>query len=124
MRFIVLLLLLTGGYANAHQFTPTYPKLDQSYIPNVLKADMELFNSRMDVDFYELNVYDNDWNSVPFAVMEGKVVKVEYLKRKQIAVFIREADKDRAVYVCSVSKLVSDNTNKTSIASKICSKLK
>ena len=118
------MLLLIGGYTSAHQFTPTYPELDQSYIPNVLKADMELFNSRTDVDFYELNVYDNDWNSVPFAVMEGKVVKVEYLKRKQIAVFIREVDKDRAVYVCSVSKLVSDNTNKASIASKICSKLK
>ena len=118
------MLMLIGGYASAHQFTPTYPKLDQSYIPNVLKAEMELFNSRTDVAFYELQVFDNEWYSVPFAVLEGKVVNVEYLKRKKITVFIREVDKDRAVYVCSVSKLIADSTNKASIASKICSKIK
>ena len=124
MKAILVMLMLIGGYASAHQFTPTYPKLDQSYIPNVLKAEMELFNGRTDVAFYELQVFDNEWNSVPFAVSEGKVVNVEYLKRKKITVFIREVDRDRAVYVCSVSKLIADNTNKASIASKICSKLK
>lgn len=107
----------------AHQFVPTYPKLEQSYVPGILKARMELFNSRSDVTFYEIEVFDKDWNPVPFAT-ESKVLQIPHLTKKNIDVHIREQDRNRALYICSKSKLLSQGNQVTMIASKICSKIK
>lgn len=112
-----------SGYASSHQFTPTYPKLEQSYVTGVLRARMELFNNREDVRFYELSVFDKDWNPVKFAV-EERIINVEYLKRKTVDVYIRESDKDVAVYICSKSKLTPGNSQATIVSSRICSKIK
>ena len=124
MRYIMtLLLFLWGGYASAHQWTPTYPKLEQSYIPDVLQVSMVLFNSRNDVQFYELGVFDADMNAVKFATAE-RIIQVDYLSRKNVNIFIREQDRGKAVYVCSKSKLLKGSESATLIASRICSKIK
>lgn len=124
MRYIMtLLLFLYGGYASAHQWTPTYPKLEPSYVPNVLKVSMALFNNRKDTQFYELGVFDADMNGIKFATTE-RIIQVDYLRRKTVDIFIREQDKDRAVYVCSKSKLVKGSETKTVVVSRICSKIK
>ena len=62
MRFVMLLLglVFTHGYANAHEWTPTYPTLSPSYVEGVSKADMLLVNMRNDVKYFELSVFDND----------------------------------------------------------------
>lgn len=122
MRSIVIALLLLSGYASAHQFTPTYPVLTQSYMDKVLKAEMELFNSRKDIEYYELAVYDGDWNTIPFAA-ESRLVKLPYLGRKSITIYIRSADKDRVVYICSQSKTLAGVKQTTVVSSKICSKV-
>lgn len=107
-----------------HEFTPAYPKLEQAYVENVLVAKMELFNRRNDVNFYELSVYDNEWKTVPFATTSN-IVEVSYLQKKYIEIYIRERDKNRAVYICSKSKLTPNNNAKTTIiSSRICSKIK
>ena len=120
---LVLVLALGGKQVWAHEFTPAYPTLEQSYMDGVLQTKMLLFNLRKDVTYYEIDVFDKDWNKVPFAATD-KIVEVKYLERKYIDVFVREKDKGRALYICSKSKLLSDNSNITMVATRICSKIK
>jgi hypothetical protein len=84
---------------------------------------MELFNSRQDVQYYELGVFDADMNSVPFAATE-RIVQVKYLDRKSIDIYIREQDRSRVVYICSKSKLLKGEGTASLVASRICSKIK
>lgn len=124
MRYIMLAVMMSlCGYASAHQWTPTYPKLERSYVDGILQVTMELFNSRKDVKYYEILVYDSEFNPVKFAVQE-RIVEVQYLKRKSIDVFIREQDRDVATYVCSKSKLLKGTGTATIVSSRICSKIK
>jgi hypothetical protein len=123
MKFLLLFVMLLGSQAFGHQFMPAYPKLEPSYVDGILVTKMELFNSRNDVEFYELSVFDNDWNSVPFAT-EERIVNIEYLKRKTIEIYIREQDRQRAVYICSKSKIRPSNIQATIVSSRICSKIK
>lgn len=121
-RYLILLIMMSG-YVSAHEFIPTYPKLKNSYVEGVLYTTMNLFNARKDVEYYELGVFDSEWNKVPFAVQD-KITRVKYLEKKKIDIYIREKDRKKAVYVCSKSKLIVDGGSKTSLSSRICSKIK
>jgi len=123
MRFIVLLLLLTGGYANAHQFTPTYPELEMSHMAGVYKADMVLLNTREDIRYYGLNVFDKDWNPVRFATA-SKIVPLDYRERKYITIYISNREVGKAKYICSKSKILLTVKEPSILSSRICSKLK
>lgn len=123
MRFIILFLLLTGGYANAHQFTPTYPELEMSHMAGVLKAEMVLFNTRKDIRYYEVNVFDKDWNSVRFAI-ESKVITMDYQETKYITVYISKKESNKARYICSKSRILLTVKEPSIVSSRICSKLK
>jgi hypothetical protein len=121
--FVIALLMGLFGYANAHQFTPTYPKLEPSYVEGILQAKMVLFNRRNDVEYYELGVYDIEWNPVPFT-STSKLIKVAYLETKRIDVYVRNSDRKRVVYICTISKLSTNTKDATLISSRICSKVK
>lgn len=124
LRYIMLFLTLSlCGHASAHQWTPTYPILQRSFVPNVWYTTLELFNSRRDVEFYQISVLDKDMNSIPFATRE-RIIKVPYTKKMKVDVYIRDEDKDRAVYVCSLSKLLPTKEAVTIVSSRICSKIK
>ncbi len=123
MRFIVLLLVLLSGYASAHQFTPTYPKLEPSYITGVYKAEMILFNTRKEINYYSLNVFDKDWAPVSFA-SENKLIHMDYQERKYVNIYISKKDVQNATYICSKSKILQSVRNPSIVASRICSKLK
>ena len=125
MKYLLLFIVLAlgGKQVWAHEFTPAYPTLEQSYMDGILVTKMLLFNRRQDVFYYELFVFDNEWNPVPFAATD-KIVEVKYLERKFIEIYIRERDKNRAVYICSKSKIQSDDNRITIISSRICSKIK
>ena len=112
-----------SGYASAHEFTPTYPKLKNSYVKGVLYTTMTLFNMRKDVEYYEFGVFNAEWEKVPFA-MQNKVMRFKHLEKKKIDIYIREKDKEEVVYICSKSKLIVTGSEKTSISSRICSKVK
>ena len=123
-RYLGLVILLLYGHStSAHEFTPTYPDLKQSYVPGVLFSTMTLFNLRKDVTYYQIGVFDENWEKVPFAVQE-KLLSVNYLEKVKVDVFIRSKDRKRAVYVCSKSKLLIEGTERTSLESRICSKFK
>ena len=121
-RYLILLLVMSG-YASAHEFTPTYPKLKNSYVEGVLYTTMTLFNMRKDVEYYEFGVFNAEWEKVPFA-MQQKIMRFKHLEKKKVDIYIREKDKEEVVYICSKSKLVVTGTEKTSVSSRICSKVK
>ena len=123
-RIAQLLLILMSGQVAAHEFTPTYPKLEASYIDGVLKADMKLFNKREDISYYRVGVYDADWNKIPFIVQGGKIINVEYLETKRFEVFLQEKSKGRVTYICTKSLTLQDGSTKTVMSSRICSKVK
>jgi hypothetical protein len=109
--------------AIAHQWTPTYPKWQSSYIDGVVSVNMELFNSRKDVEWYSIQVLDADMKPVPFVTSE-RVMRVPHLKKKEVEVYVRKSDIERAVYICSVSKLLKERQSRAAVASRICSKAK
>lgn len=123
MKFIVLVLLLTGGYANAHQFTPTYPKLEISHMPGVYKADMVLFNDRKEIRYYGVNVFDKEWNPVRFAT-QSKIISINYKERKYVTIYLSGKGIKNAKYICSKSKILTSISTPSIVSSRICSKLK
>ena len=121
-RSVVLCLLLFNS-AVAHEMTPTYPTWQVSYSGGIKKTTMELWNSREDVQYYEIGVFDDEWKPIPF-VTSYKIMKVDYLSQVKFDVYIRENNIKDARYICSLSKLRSDNVSKTLLATQICSKFK
>jgi hypothetical protein len=124
MRFwVVLLGVLTHGFVWSHELTPTYPTLETSYMSGVLKAEMHLFNSRKDINYYSISVYDKDWKPVKFAT-ESKIIQMDYLDHKDIEVYVRTKDQEKAHYICTKSKILKGKSAPTLLASRICSKIK
>ena len=125
MKYIILLLTMLSGQASlAHDFTPTYPKLESTHMAGVLKASMKLFNKRNDIRYYRVGVYDEDWNKIPFIVTGGKILNVEYLDTKRFDVYIQEKNRDRVTYICTKSLTLQDGSTRSIMASRICSKVK
>ena len=120
---IILVLVLNGGYASAHQWTPTYPKLKPSHITGVYTTKMELFNARKEISYYSIGVFDKDWKKVPFASTPS-LVKVSYLDKRFVEVYLHKNHKNKAHYICSRSKILSSVKDPSIIASRICSKIK
>jgi hypothetical protein len=123
-RYIMFLMMAFAvSSAVAHEMTPTYPKLVPSHLQGVVKTTMEIFNKRNDVEYYEIGVFDKDFNPIPF-VSSYRVVHLKYLGHLKFDIYIREKDKDRAVYICSRSKLRKGDEVRTAVSSRICSKIK
>jgi hypothetical protein len=120
---LIFVLCLFGFQSNAHEMTPTYPVLDSSYIKGVVVAKMKLFNRRQDVEYYEINVFTEDWKSVSFATT-NRLLKVDYNKNKMFNVYIRFVDVKRAKYICTTSKVFKGGNQETLVSSMICSKIK
>ena len=116
-------MFLSLGYANAHEWTPTYPKFRPSYVDGVMVTTMTLYNARKDIDYYALSVYDNEFNSIRFATSE-QIIKLNYLERKKIDVYVRRKDVNKGMYICSESKILRDDVQSAIVFSRICSKVK
>ena len=121
--YLIFALCLFGFKSNAHEMTPAYPVLDSSYINGVVVAKMKLFNRRKDVDYYQIEVFTEDWKPVSFATTD-KLLKVGYNKNKLFDVYIRFADVKRAKYICTTSKVFKGGNQETLVSSMICSKIK
>lgn len=115
--------LFLASAVQAHEMTPTYLTLKNSFIEGVVTTRVELLNRREDVTYYEFFVFDSDWNTLPFAAKQ-KIIKIEYLSRQYVDIYLKQSDNYRARYICSVSKLKKEDVVSTGISSKICSKIK
>ena len=116
-----LILLFVSGSAMAHELTPTYPELQTSYMNDILEVKLKMWNARVDVEYYKIEVTDEDWNDVPFITTE-KVFRLNYLGRKNISIFLPSDTSAR--YICTRSMLEKGNAQKSIISSKVCSKIK
>lgn len=122
MRYLLLLLLLSP-LVDAHQWTPTYPVFNLSYVEGILQTKMSIFNTRQDVDYYEVTVLDKDMQPIDFAVTD-KIIHVPHLAKRKVDVYINANDLNRVVYICSTSKLLVEGSTGASVSSRICSKVK
>lgn len=117
-----LAIALVPSVGGAHEMTPTYPELHQSYMPGIMQADLSLFNARDDVEYYAISVWDAEWNPVAFASAQ-RVMHVEPGGRQDFEIYIREQDADVAVYVCTISMLRAGQQSNAIVESRICSRL-
>ena len=127
LKLVIVFLLLglfSSGYASAHELTPTYVQLKQSYVENVLTTSVYLWNGRADVLYYRVNVYDKDMKEVEFFSLPAEIVKLEYTKRQKIDVYMSSLNARKAVYICTRSQILKGLKQKTVVSSKICSKIK
>ena len=118
-----LLITLFASQAYAHEMTPTYFKLKPSLYDNIYETKLQLFNKRKDVEYYEVEVFDEEFNPIVFATKE-KVFTVPTYSKYVINVYIRKKDLDKVTYVCTQSKLLKEDVGSTGITSRICSRLK
>ena len=118
---LLFLLLCVSGYASAHELTPTYPELRSSYMKDVYEVNLKMWNARVDVEYYKIEVTDEDWNDVPFITRE-KTFRLEHLGKKDIEIFL--PSDTSATYICTRSMLEKGNASKSIISSKVCSKIR
>jgi hypothetical protein len=124
LRYVLIMCIaLIGGDVYAHQFLPTYPKFQHSFIDGVMFTKMQLFNKRKEVEYYELNVYDDQWNKITFA-SETKLIRISYLQTKDVNVYVKKQDLLKVTYICTESKHQRENVQVAVIATQICSKVK
>ena len=119
----VILWLLLCGSVTAHDMTPTYPEWKMSFIPSAKMTTMQVFNKRQDVQWYQVGVFDKEWNQLPF-VSRYKILRVKYLSRVKFDVYISDEHLDKAEYICSTSKLRGNDNFKPIVESRICSRFK
>ena len=119
---VVLIVILLGFQAQAHEMTPAYPKFSYSHISGVSVTKMFLFNRRNDVSYFEIGVFSGDWKEIPFA-STSKLIKVKHTKKYPFDVYMRNSDLDRVTYICTSSKSFKGEGQRTIITSRICSKV-
>jgi|TARA_R110002153_G_scaffold65096_2_gene174344 hypothetical protein len=102
--------------------TPAYPVVKPSHVAGVVKVEMSLFNSREEIEWYQIELFDLNWMNIPFSTTY-RIINVGYKERKSFEVYIRKMDMDEAVYLCTTSKVRKTSKSRTLISSKICSRL-
>jgi hypothetical protein len=83
---------------------------------------MSLFNSREDVEYYQIDLFDLNFTNLPFS-SKYRIIKVGYKERKDFIVYIRELDLDEATYICTTSKVRKKTDSRTLVVSRICSRI-
>ena len=116
-----IILLCVSGSAMAHELTPTYPKLAPTYVKGVLSTKLIMWNARVDVEHYKIEVTNAFWNDVPF-ITDEKIVRLGYQERREIEIFLPEDT--TAQYICTRSLLEKGKRSRSIISSKVCSKIK
>jgi len=119
---LILLFLLWSFSTSAHEMTPAYPVVKPSHVAGVVKVEMSLFNSREEIEWYQIELFDLNWTNIPFA-SSYRIINIGYKERKSFDVYIRKSDMDEAVYLCTTSKVRKTSKSRTLVSSKICSRL-
>ncbi len=126
VKYLALLSLFLCGSATAHQWTPTYPEMRLSYISGIHTTDMKLYNSRGDVDYYQVQVFDGYFNPIKFAISGGQtdVINVPHKKTRTVSIYVPSSEVSRVVYICSRSMILKEKESASLLSSRICSKVK
>ena len=121
-RSVILWVLLSSSVV-AHDMTPTYPEWKMSFIPSAKMTTMQIFNKRADVEWYQIGVFDKEWNSIPF-VTRYKILNIKHLQRVKFDVYVNKKNSELVEYICSTSKLRGNDNFKPIVESRICSRFK
>jgi len=119
---LLALFLLYSLPTLAHEMTPAYPVVRPSHVDGVVKVEMSLFNSREEIEWYQIELFDLNWTNIPFAT-SYRIINIGYKEKKSFDVYIRKSDMDEAVYLCTTSKVRKTNKSRTLVTSKTCSRL-
>jgi hypothetical protein len=123
-KIVFALALLASTISVGHEMVPTYPKWRTTGLyEGVVTTTIEIFNKRNDVEYYEIGIFDRDWQPLYF-VADYKVIRLKYLASASIDVYISKENKDRAEYICSRSKIRKSEESRTAVSSRICSRFK
>ena len=123
MKYIIAAMALISSVAYSHEMVPTYPELSISHIDGLQKTTVTIFNKRAEVEYYEIGVFTEEWEPIPF-VSNYKIYKIPYLSTVSVEIYVRKEDKNRTAYICSMSKLRKKQITRTAIKSRICSLVK
>ena len=118
---VVCSISMLAAAAKAHEWTPTYPTFEPSFMDGIAVTTMKIFNKRTDANFYEISVYDEEWNEIRFA-SSSKIIELDYLEQKSIELYVLESDCDRVEYICSKSLLLKNNELSSGVNTRICSR--
>ena len=119
---VITISALVTFSASAHEMTPAYPEVKVSHVKNVVKVEMSLFNSREEIKYYQIDLFDLNWMNIPFS-STYRIIKIGYKEHKSFDVYIRKRDLPEAVFLCTTSKVRKTNQSRTLISSRICSRL-
>jgi len=119
MKAMLLLALLPFGSAAAHEMTPTYPTFTESFMVGISVTTLNIFNKRTDVSYYEIGVFTDEWEPVPF-VSQYTIIPMKYLDTLSFDVYVSNLSLSSVEYICSVSQIQAGAT----VSSKICSRVK
>lgn len=114
---------LACGAASAHELTPTYPEFRNSFMEGISVTTMELYNAREEVEYYAINVYDDDWRPIPFSTKE-KIIQISHLGRSVFDLYIRNIDLNNIEYICTTSRLLQNEVQSQGVSSRVCSRVK
>lgn len=120
---IALILGLVCNSAAGHELTPTYPEFRPAFMNNISVTTMELYNAREEIEFYAIEVYDENWDPVPFLTRD-RIVRVQHLERLTFEVYIRDEDLNNIEYICTTSRLIQDEIQSQGLSSRICSRIR
>lgn len=118
----VIAFIFWANVVSAHEMTPAYPVIKPSHVTDVVKVEMSLFNSREEIEYYQIELFDLNWKNIPFSTTY-RIMKVQYKEKKSFNVYIHKNDLPEAVFLCTTSKLRKHNQSRTLVSSKICSRL-
>ena len=121
-RSLILLILISAN-TFAHEQTPTYGSWSPSHIEGVVKTEIEIFNKRADVSYFEIGVFDLDWQMQTF-VTTWNILEVKQHERKRAVIYMTEGNSLGAEYICSISKIRSADQTQAALASQICTRLR
>ena len=126
MRYLALLLFLICGSATAHQWTPSHVELRPSYVSGIHTATMKFYNSRDDVEYYQVQVFDGQFNPIKFAIQGGSnsdVIHARHRQYKTVDVYVPSYEAVRVVYICTRSMILKKFETASLVSSRICSKV-
>ena len=86
---------------------------------------MKFYNSRDDVEYYQVQVTDGRMNPIKFAITGGEndVFHVRHRQYKTIDVYVPSYEATRVVYICTRSMILKKFETASLVSSRICSKV-
>jgi hypothetical protein len=113
---------MLGTYAQSHEQTPAYPRILPSHVEGVVKVQLRLLNRRKEINYYEIGLFDKNFEEMDFTT-KRKIIKIDYQEKVDFDIYLRKSDLNKAVYICTASKILKSNKSRAVVSSLVCSKL-